>query len=241
MGTVENTGNDCSAYERGEQSERGVEYWQKLELTGEEINRSAFLDKWVGDQVSVSERTAGGTELRPRRWTVRGRHFHTSKDGVMLHLDISTFDPPQVDTTEMTRDELASVWCGTPPQNSYGRYPRCKPQVGDPKGTCVRCGLPRKERHHHLPCPVVPPEQRWGDDTQPAVPSPVTYKGTTMDGLKLNADVKTVENARVLKTFLEVVIRNAIEEYERKSGMRVKAVRVCAATPAPIVVVEVGL
>lgn len=46
--------------------------------------------------------------------------------------------------------------------NPYGKYPLCKPIVGDPSSTCERCG---GYAGYDLPCSAVPPESRWGPDS----------------------------------------------------------------------------
>jgi hypothetical protein len=48
--------------------------------------------------------------------------------------------------------------------NPNGRYPLCKPIVGDSASRCTRCG---GYSGYHRPCPAVLPEQRWGSDYQP--------------------------------------------------------------------------
>lgn len=45
--------------------------------------------------------------------------------------------------------------------NPNGRYPVCKPIVGDAAGRCERCGGNARQ---HRPCPAVSPELRWGAD-----------------------------------------------------------------------------
>jgi hypothetical protein len=46
--------------------------------------------------------------------------------------------------------------------NPFGKYPLCKPIVGDPSSTCERCG---GYAGHDLPCAAVPPNKRWGPDS----------------------------------------------------------------------------
>lgn len=46
--------------------------------------------------------------------------------------------------------------------NIFGKYPVCKPVTGDISSTCERCG---GYAGYDLPCPAIPPEKRWGEDS----------------------------------------------------------------------------
>ena len=50
--------------------------------------------------------------------------------------------------------------------NPRGKYPLCKPRLFDAE-YCERCGGWIKGVS--VPCPAVPPEQRWGEDYGPEV------------------------------------------------------------------------
>lgn len=49
-----------------------------------------------------------------------------------------------------------------PDVNIFGKYPVCKPVVGDTSSRCERCG---GYAGRDLPCPAIPPEKRWGESS----------------------------------------------------------------------------
>lgn len=49
-----------------------------------------------------------------------------------------------------------------PDVNIFGKYPLCSPVVGDLSSRCERCG---GFAGYDLPCPAIPPEKRWGEDS----------------------------------------------------------------------------